>query len=450
MKKNWQHITHNGHCPSIDKLQLYYKGVLSKEENFVIENHIAGCEICSDLLDGISELKDTGSLVGIESELKQRIYENLVKNKPKRKIIPLYQKIAVAASILLIIGISVIIYHINEKPFKPVAQNIPEKISSSKEKTEVKKEQKENFAPVLKREEKKKSQVPVSAKINPISTVTMSHIHYDDESKKAGNVQCSKVKTRDTIVESSPIAMSADNSLSERSELKQIKTEDLKDKGAKIEYYKDQIASGKYISGKVTDENGVTLQGVNIIIKGTTKGTVTDLNGRFTIEHDNPNDVLSISYVGYKNQELAVLNKQDISITLQEEVTALNEVVVVGYGVQKKSIVTGSSSSINAKNRKVEEALQGKATGVTITNENVELNDSLKADLKANNYSRKDIIKLAEECLEHQKKQEALDKLYELLTLTNNATEKKETEEIIKYTRDGKYNKALKKLERLK
>ena len=96
------------------------------------------------------------------------------------------------------------------------------------------------------------------------------------------------------------------------------------------------------ITGTITDEAGETIIGANIIIKGTTIGTITDINGIFNIEVDDPSVTLVISFVGYSTREIVVAERADWSITLAEDFVGLDEVVVVGYGTQKKVNLTGA------------------------------------------------------------------------------------------------------------
>lgn len=126
------------------------------------------------------------------------------------------------------------------------------------------------------------------------------------------------------------------------------------------------------VRGMVKDTSGEPLFGVNIVVKGTTNGTITDLEGRFALEASS-GSVLVVSYIGFKSQEVAVRG-QELNITLEEDSEALDEVVVVGYGVQKKSDVTGSLSSVKGEEltrlsiSRADQALQGKMAGVMIQN----------------------------------------------------------------------------------
>ena len=94
---------------------------------------------------------------------------------------------------------------------------------------------------------------------------------------------------------------------------------------------------GKKITGQVIDENKEPMIGVSILIVGTSTGTVTDFDGNFKLTV-GPKAVLQISYIGYKTQEIPVANKTKLNITMEEDTEVLDEVVVVGYGAQKKEL----------------------------------------------------------------------------------------------------------------
>ncbi len=126
------------------------------------------------------------------------------------------------------------------------------------------------------------------------------------------------------------------------------------------------------ITGTVTDASQNPLPGVSVIIKGTTVGVITDLNGNFKITVSDPNAVLVFKSIGFADQEIQVGNQSQLKITMQEKVEELDQVVVVGYGVQKRSDVTGSVASVSADKLTklpiagIDQALQGLAAGVNI------------------------------------------------------------------------------------
>ncbi len=103
------------------------------------------------------------------------------------------------------------------------------------------------------------------------------------------------------------------------------------------------------VRGTVKDSKGESLIGVNVMVKGTSQGTITDLNGDFSINVANRNAVLEFSYVGFKSQEIGLQGKTLLNVTMMEDTELLDEVVVVGYGTQKKMHVTGSVAQVDAK-----------------------------------------------------------------------------------------------------
>ncbi|MFO7934452.1 MAG: TonB-dependent receptor [Bacteroidales bacterium] len=128
------------------------------------------------------------------------------------------------------------------------------------------------------------------------------------------------------------------------------------------------------VSGTVTDaETGEGIPGVNVVIKGTTTGAITDLEGNYTIDVSGPEAVLVFSYVGYLNQEIPVGEQTRIDVVLKEDVQALEEVVVIGYGTVKKEDLTGSVSVVTSEDltrspsSDLSRAIQGRASGVMVT-----------------------------------------------------------------------------------
>ncbi|WP_439559589.1 TonB-dependent receptor [Dyadobacter sp.] len=125
------------------------------------------------------------------------------------------------------------------------------------------------------------------------------------------------------------------------------------------------------VTGKVVDEKGVGLPGVNVLLVGTQQGTSTNENGEYRITVPDQNATLKFSFIGYVSQEVAV-DKEQLNISLAPDVSALREVVVVGYGTQEKKDITGAVSSVkgadfqNLPSGGAQQALQGRAAGVNI------------------------------------------------------------------------------------
>ena len=99
------------------------------------------------------------------------------------------------------------------------------------------------------------------------------------------------------------------------------------------------------VTGCVVDSNGEAIIGANVMVKGKNTGSITDINGNFSVEVDN-GDVLTITYIGYQTQEVTVTAGKSLRITLRENVETLDEVVIVGFGSQKKANLTGSVSQV--------------------------------------------------------------------------------------------------------
>ena len=131
--------------------------------------------------------------------------------------------------------------------------------------------------------------------------------------------------------------------------------------------------SGKLVKGAVTDESGLSVIGANVFIKGTTVGTITDMEGNFSLEVPSDNDILVISYIGYVEQQIPVKNRKNWSIVLKEDAQNLDEVVVVGYGTQRKGNIATAVTTVKSdvlQNRPVQtvgEALQGQIPGLSVT-----------------------------------------------------------------------------------
>lgn len=127
------------------------------------------------------------------------------------------------------------------------------------------------------------------------------------------------------------------------------------------------------VSGTVLDEAGVPMLGVNVIEKGTTNGTNTDFDGNYTLSVSGNNAVLVFSYLGFQTREVSVSGQSNINVTLAQDVSALSEVVVIGYGTQRRESVTGSVVSIKGEElgevqtSNFAQALQGRAPGVEIS-----------------------------------------------------------------------------------
>lgn len=135
-----------------------------------------------------------------------------------------------------------------------------------------------------------------------------------------------------------------------------------------------ELQQAKNISGQVVGQSGEGIPGVTVVVKGTNAGTITDIDGFFTLPNVKGDATLIISFVGMRTQEISVESKSDFKIVLQEETIGIEEVVAVGYGSQSRMKISSAITSVKAEDIKsmaatgIDKAIQGKAAGVLVTN----------------------------------------------------------------------------------
>lgn len=134
-----------------------------------------------------------------------------------------------------------------------------------------------------------------------------------------------------------------------------------------------RVQQRRTITGKVTNDKAELLPGVSVVVKGSTTGTITDIDGMYSLPVEDSDAILSFSFIGYGTQEVAIGQRTLIDVVLHELTTSLGEIVVVGYGTQRKDDLTGSVASMNTEDIKqvqvlsVDNALQGRIAGVDVT-----------------------------------------------------------------------------------
>lgn len=128
------------------------------------------------------------------------------------------------------------------------------------------------------------------------------------------------------------------------------------------------------VSGVVKDKNGEPIIGASIMEKGTTNGTISDIDGKYTLNVKSPKSVLVISYLGLKTQEVTIGSNRKVNVILQDDSELMDEVVVIGYGTQRKGDVTSAVASVKAEDFTIgkigdaAELIKGKVAGLSITN----------------------------------------------------------------------------------
>ena len=150
----------------------------------------------------------------------------------------------------------------------------------------------------------------------------------------------------------------------------------------------------KDISGKVSDSKGEPITGATVLVKGTTVGITTDFDGKFKLSIPADAKTLVFSFVGMKTQEVAIAGKTNFTVSLEDETIALDEIVAVGYGVQRKSDLTGASSRVSEKdmNKSIAsspvEMVQGRVPGVNVTQNNGEPGGGMTVRVRGSNSIR--------------------------------------------------------------
>ncbi len=146
-------------------------------------------------------------------------------------------------------------------------------------------------------------------------------------------------------------------------------------------------AQKQVVSGKITDATGAALPGVSILVKGTTFGTSADVDGNYSLQA-SPDDVLVLTFIGYKSKEVVVGNQTQLDVTMEEDISTLQEVVVVGYGEQKKALNTGANLQVKGEDLLKQsstnalQALQGQAPGVQITSTSGQPGEAMKVTIR--------------------------------------------------------------------
>ena len=281
-----------------------------------------------------------------------RVEEKLDKKEDK-KAIALWKKLTVAASLLLFFSLGYQFFKTDSGIVapKPIKEN--NVVIQEKQDTVAAKKPSKSIKPdaikILKKQIEKQTPVVVSESIN--SGIENSSAVITEVEAKADTVSNEK-EVLLTIPKTETIA--------------------LKEKNSNTKTTSTYDASKRTITGIITDEKNLPLPGANVFIKGTKNGIVTDFDGKFSIQAEK-GDQLVFSYIGMENGYATVGKTDKINMKMENNSVALNEVVVVGYGTQKKSSMTGSVTAISSndlkkqKSANISQALQGRVAGVQVT-----------------------------------------------------------------------------------
>jgi hypothetical protein len=309
----------NYNISSFKQISDYLSDILSQHEKNRLERQAMSDPFEADALEGFSTLSPK-ALHADMAELRHKIYQH----QKRRLSIPLMQ---IAAVIIVLLIPSFATWYIIKNIPKP--QPIVQAIIEEPEPVVVLPIYKPPKRPATKREALRFSPPVINPEIEEELIIT-----FDDEVQELTTTDklddlVSDMATAEPMENSAPAAIS--------SESKRVMS-----KSKKI------LAPADKIQGSITDENGEPLAGVAVRIKDTEEGTITDLNGEFSLKSDKKNAVLETSYVGYKTEEHPISKDSSIYIAMVPENIALNEVVAIGYGTKKQRSMTGSVSSIES------------------------------------------------------------------------------------------------------
>jgi hypothetical protein len=376
--------------------------------------------MCTDVIDGYLALGNHEKLEVAEVEIIARLNSELFHSKEKKLTGFSFRKLAVAASVLLVTGISLFFLLNRTNTADQAAQTNPQKSKQTGKMSDTlliarNEPQKLSFQP---------NQEPKKVQENREDTYDM--IMASDEVAKN---ESEPIVPKDAVPKEIAKASEKAAPISALNRSLQMKTEKSK----------LLLNNGSFlISGKVTDAStGESLPGVSVVVKGTTRGAVTDSQGKFHIEVPDTQSLLTLSFIGFTTKDVIVTPGLETTVAMVADVTKLEEVVVVGYGTQKKSDVTGSVTSVSAEEQKQQtEELQAEI-------------DSLQQKLLAQPDNRAIWLELTKKYLETENAiqgKAALNKVKEL----SPENMENDINEIIVLIQQKKFSRAIRKLKKLR
>ena len=364
MKDKWKHIFDQGVCPELSDLQAYQNGRLSHKKMYLLERHVLDCEICQDILSGLQLLPNSGSLKNAESDISKRIALLLEQDEKRFWNVNLIWKMALTALFALLIGIGYLFYNGLPKREHSIAINTFSKTVKNKNNDTIQTIKSPLLGKQLHANKLYANQINNAAPAH--KTINVERIKDSvvlNESSiicvQEPSIQCE----RDTLPNSGKgLTINSQNEvinnnagaitpvLSATSQVRNmVSTELIQQKNPS---HSGMITISGFIKDAATNE---PLMGADVVIKGTSKGVVTDEHGYFKMQVNDSTAKIEISFVGYKTVERPVGREDIIDIAMNAEQANMQEVVVIGYGSQKKSnsitSATGKSSKgSNAKN----------------------------------------------------------------------------------------------------
>lgn len=342
------------HKNDIDK---YLKGELTPSEMHALEKKALSDPFLADALEGAASIAHdhmAADIKNLQASLAERVKGNA------GKVIPFWVWTARIAAGLLLIAISTftIITLTKNEPSEDLAVNkeinpAPTTTPEGEKKEVVTADSSENTKDLLSlaKPEKPKSKSPTVIREEPLQdkddASSTSQAEAEESPQPAAAPKTDEVQAAPEIIEGERIAQAVPQETLSQGALKKSQARRYKarafdaDKkeaaGASVESQSDKAANSRIVKGKVISEDASGLPGVNVLIKGTNIGTVTDAYGNYQINLDQQNSTLVFSFIGFMSTEAEAGQKDELDVQLSEDVSQLSEVVVVGYGAETKS-----------------------------------------------------------------------------------------------------------------
>lgn len=315
-----------------ERIIAYLKGLLSNRQRHDLERKMMHDAFDEDAFEGLNQLS-AGSLETDMALLGKRLEERIRPAK-SRNLTPVFR---IAAAALIVLGITAILYLIFRTPSPvPITQEIKQQMNKAPAETALPSAPKSNkdFAG-------KTGGDQLTGKAVPVRQETGTFPEKEEESAAP---EATESITPAAAAAAKEFAITEEAGIDKV----QIETRQKSAYALPAKEEPDQPAA-EYLTGRVAGVDGEALPGVTVLEKGTTHGTITDLNGNFSLALDNSGSDLLFNYIGYKTRELNVRDIKGNTITMEEDLLALEEVVVVGYGTRMKNDVTGAVSRLEAK-----------------------------------------------------------------------------------------------------
>lgn len=356
MAKRQKHIDN-----SFSSYLNYFKGLLSRKEKHLLEKQMMQDKFAEEAYEGMSSI-NADDLESDIAELHQQI-SGRTKEK-KGRVITLLKY---AAAIVLIFAVGSITVLVKKSGFeKSELAEQAELVDSSEVihafKAEIPDTLKPKIAQTIKKEEKKTAKIKIKRK-KPVTIKEESSVSFEVAD---ADEYLSENRTLELAfaAEESEAFEIADNELSIVPDIAMTSKAN-KEISLSTASAKQKESGTIIISGRVTDAGMEDpLPGVSVFIRGTSNGVITDINGNYSIEVPaEGKSTLEFAYIGYINEDVEIKDKKDISVALLEDIVALEEVVVTGYGTQKRSNMTGSVSRIESNDENPAQTIPPKPLG---------------------------------------------------------------------------------------